>query len=180
MRTYPSNDRGESNRGILMRWSVIGIVLSYVVLATAEIGLHAYMGLSDSERTATIREWYFYRDHDNGKQYHMGFTVFVLPSVLMGFAAGGFGCKWKPVSIAITVVVLSIGVVILPPVYASFLPGKPPYYWPPDIWGRLDLFTFKYVFTLILCGSSAYVGWAICQSISDRIRLNGGNGPTRQ
>ena len=108
-----------------MRCSVIGIVLSYVVLATAEIGLHVYMGLSDSERAKTIREWYFYRTPYNGKQDVMGLTVFVLPSAFMGFAAGGLGCKWKPDSIAIGVIALSAGIVVLPPIYASFLPGKP-------------------------------------------------------
>lgn len=169
---YPSNDRGISSRGIQMRWSVLGVVLSYVVLATAEIGLHAYMGLSDSDRAVTMREWYFYRNPYNGHEYHMGSTVFVLPSALMGFVAGGFGCKWKPASIGISVIALSTGIVVLPPIYASFLPGKPLYYWPPDIWGRLGLFTFKYLFTLIVCGSSAYVSWAICQEISDRITSN--------
>lgn len=104
-----------------MRWRVLLLVSSFLVLAAAEIGLHWYMVTSETPLASQLLDWYLYQNSDNHKKYHQGLVIFVIPCLLMGFAAGSLGAKWSTRKLIWTVVALSAGIMVLNLFCTSFL-----------------------------------------------------------
>ncbi len=151
-----------------MRRSLIAILLVYVGLAAAEIALHAYMARCPSDLAADVRDWYLRRSTVDGAAFNTTLAVIVVPSVLAGLAAGGFGGKWKPEHLLVGIAALAIGVVALYPIYALVMPAAADYCWPPGAGARLAALGSGLVKSIIACGGFAFFTWAIVQWYAGR------------
>jgi len=103
-----------------MSWKVILLVLIFLTVAGVNIGVHWYM---NTEGAGQIREWYCEEDAHNRKRYNQGIVTFVIPCVLLGLSVGVLAARWNPSSITVTVLLMSVGIVALLPVYARFFPS---------------------------------------------------------
>jgi len=102
--------------------AVIGVAMACLLVEGAQAYLHWYAGTQTDSTAQSMRRWYLSHDPLNGKAYHQGFVDLILPSILLGLAAGWItACTPKRVLVW-SVFLLSIGVVALFPYYAVVIP----------------------------------------------------------
>ena len=151
-----------------MRRSLIALLLVFLAVAALGIALHAYMGYCTSDRASDVHDWYLRRSTVDGAAFNATLADLVVPSVLLGFAAGAFGRKWKPEQLLVGIVVLAGGVVALYPLYVLAMPAAAEFCWPPGAGARFATLGTSLVKSTIACGGFAFFTWAIFQWYANR------------
>lgn len=151
-----------------MRLGYLGIALVYLALSGAEVTLHWYVGAYDFEPAHRLQEKYLYQDPDNGKRYIAGLVDFVIPTVILGLAAGIIGSRWTPGGLAFCVLLLSLGVVVLWPVYEALVPRLDPVWFGAKLEDRVRFLLFGPPRVLALCSVSACGAYLMTQHFRQR------------
>ena len=145
----------------------LGIALIYFTVAGAEVTLHWYMG-QNSAPACSLRERYLSRDPHNGKRYVAGVVDFVIPSIILGVAAGIIGRGWTSGGLACCVLLLSIGVIGLWPVYDLLVPGLDPVWFGAKLSNRVAFLVFGPPRVVALCAVCAYLGRVLARAYVQR------------
>src|SRR5438445_3474833 len=159
-----------------MRFGLIGVVLTYLDVAGAEIAFHWYIATSNSAPGRFLEILYFSKD-ERGRVEVPHKVLILIPGLALGIAAGIFGVSWPPRVLAACASILALGQVALYPLYASFFPhGR----W----WSQLDvdphsvgLWGLSYFKTLCLCLLGAF---GARQARQDMLRRRRQPTPRRQ
>jgi hypothetical protein len=134
-----------------MRFRYLGIALVFLVVGIGEVALHWYLGGHNSDRALRLRKMYLHRDADNGKRYVEGLVDFVVPTIVLGIAAGIIGSRLPPGGLTLCVVLLSLGVICLLPLYDALVPGTDPVWFGAKFEDRVRLILFGPPKVLALC-----------------------------
>lgn len=130
----------------------------YLAVAALEVALHWYAGAGHGPAAMRVHAAYFYRDPVNHKPYVAGIADLVIPAILCGAALGTFGAMLPPRVVVIGVIVLSLGIVGLFPLYASCFRSDGLRWWSAaGANGGTTVELFKaFIKALALCGVSTY------------------------
>jgi hypothetical protein len=141
-----------------MRMAMLGIMITALSVAAVEVAVHWYACTAGTPLAHRLASAYFYRDADNHKAYVAGVVNLVVPAIGLGVALGAFGAAWPPRRLAVGVVILSLGLIALFPLYAGFFENGSVRWWSPT--GEEPATTGDYVVALLkamaLCGVFAY------------------------
>lgn len=151
-----------------MRWHIFTIAMLYIVVATAELTFHWYAGTRDTAMAHSLRQWYLRLD--NGGDHNAGLVNLMLPSMLLGVALGSIGARWNPGELLCYAPLLALGVVVLYPAYATFIPwGQRCAMWPDTIeLTKGSFFIRVYATALANCGFCTYGSRAVTREMQDR------------
>ena len=147
-----------------MRFRYLGIALVFLVVGIGEVALHWYLGGNNSDLALRLRKMYLHRDADNGKRYVEGLVDFVVPTIVLGIAAGIIGSRFSSASLVVCVVLLSLGVMCLWPVYDALVPGIDPVWSGAKFEDRVRLMIFGPPRVLVLFAFFTFVARVLVQN----------------
>jgi len=112
-----------------MRSAILKVVIAYLWVGSVDASLHWYAGTQDTPTAHSLKEWYLYRDPQNGKVTHIFDVDILLPAIVLGLAAGGLSARRTQKDLIWFALLLPAGVVALFPLYAVSFPHEPRIWW---------------------------------------------------
>ena len=98
------------------------ILCAYLIVAVFEVGGHWCVAKGKSRLAISLRDTYSHTASGNGKSYVAGWVDVIVPSTLLGIIVGTSAARCSTARIAFWVILLSICIIALLPVYSSFFP----------------------------------------------------------
>jgi len=110
----------------------------------------------------SLREWYLHLETPSHKTIHAGSADYYTPATLLGLIVGWILARHTRVELVFWVLLLSGGIVILAPLYATFFPKGALDGLTPSL--VIGILPFKYITVVINCGMCAFAAWVFTRN----------------
>ena len=150
------------------------LAIGYLIIAAAELALHAYMSYGTSEWASILQANYLKRDTLNGKAYTASVVDVLVPAGLLGILAGAADIRLPLETMWRHVAILAAGVFFLIPLYDTMAQGYP--YPLPNTMGKDSAVPIlrilcNYLFLSLQMGAFAYFSRRVTRDIRQRRNL---------
>src|SRR6266581_4512371 len=105
-----------------MRLAILRVIVAYLAVGVIGDVLHWYAGTRTTPLAHSLKDWYLYRNPQNGKLTHITDADVIFPAIILGLAVGGITARRSKVEFVWYVFIFPLGVAALEPIYVSFFP----------------------------------------------------------
>jgi hypothetical protein len=135
-----------------MRKSFLKVVAVFLAMALGLVAVHWYAGVGTSPLAHSLRTWYLYTAPRIEKNEHMSCLDVDGPAVVASVLVGILTARQRLAVLVWCLFGLSLGIVLLIPIYAQFFRGVPQENWMDLDMGKKSLALFVVYWKALLIG----------------------------